>query len=83
MLAESYGCFIGGESDGDAEGFEDVGGAAAGGDGTVAVLGDGGSGGGGDEGGGGGDVEGAAEISAGTAGVGELVAFSVGGGAGE
>ena len=47
----------GDEVDGDAEGFEDVGGTAEGGDGAVAVLGDGGAGGGGDEGGGGGDVE--------------------------
>ncbi len=36
---------------GDAEGFEDIGGAAAGGDGAVAMLGNGGSGGGCGEGG--------------------------------
>ena len=56
----------------------DVRGARFGGDGAVAVLGDGGSGGGCDEGGGGGDVEGAAEVSAGAAGVDEGVAFGFG-----
>ena len=43
MFAEGGCAFVGGESDGDAEGFEDVGGAARGGDGAVAVFGDGGS----------------------------------------
>jgi hypothetical protein len=71
MVAEGGGGFYGGDVDGDAEGFEDVGGAAAGGDGAVAVLGDGGSRGGGYESGGGGDVEGVTAVSAGAAGVDE------------
>ena len=75
--AERGGGFVGGEPDGDAEGFEDVAGAAARGDGAVAVLGDGGSCSGGDESCSGGDVEGAAEVSAGAAGVGELKALGV------
>src|SRR6266851_402650 len=64
MFAER-GCSFGGrEIDGEAEGFEDVGGTALRGDGAVAVFGDGGSGGGSDEGGGGGNVEGAAGVGA-------------------
>ena len=39
MLAEGGGAFGGREADGDAEGFEDVGGAALRGDGAVAVFG--------------------------------------------
>jgi hypothetical protein len=88
VLAEG-GCAVGGgEVDGEAEGFEDVGGAARGGDGAVAVLGDhqfspgGSSGGGGDEGGGGGDVEGAAGVGAGAAGVDEEGALGEGEGDG-
>jgi len=54
---EGLGSVSGGELDGNAEGFEDVSGAAAGGDGAVAVLGDPGSGRCCDERGGGGDVE--------------------------
>src|SRR5580698_2241322 len=65
-------CALGGrERNGDVKGFEDVGGAALRGDGAVAVLGDGGSSGCCDEGGGGGDVEGAAGVCAGAAGVDE------------
>ena len=60
MFAEGGCAFFGRESDGDAKGLEDVGGAALRGDGAVAVFGDGGPGGSGDESGGGGDVEGAA-----------------------
>ncbi|MCU1226934.1 MAG: hypothetical protein JWQ42_5027 [Edaphobacter sp.] len=71
MVAEGGGGFDGGDVNGDAEGFENVGGAAPGGDGAVAVLGDGGSCGGGYESGGGGDVEGVAAVSAGAAGVDE------------
>src|SRR5260370_4836555 len=77
MPAQRGGGVDGREAEGDAEGFEHIGGAGLGGDGAVAVLGDhdsgpgGGSGGGGDEGGGGGDVEGAAAVSAGAAGVDE------------
>src|SRR5271154_5058825 len=70
MFAEVGRAFGGRESYGNAERFEDVGGAALRGDAAVAVFGDGGSGGGGDEGSGGGDVEGAGEIGAGAAGVG-------------
>ena len=69
-FAERVGSLCRSQPDGDAEGFEDVGGAALRGDGAVAVFGDGGSGGCGDEGGGGGDVEGAAGVGAGAAGVG-------------
>ncbi len=79
MGAERGGGGVGGEIDGDAEGLEDVGRAAGGGDGAVAVLGDHdlGAGGGGDEGGGGGDVEGAGGVSAGAAGVGQAAALRV------
>ena len=56
-----------------AEGFEDVGGAAAGAEGAIPVLGDARTRTGGDEGGGGGDVERAGlrdlSVAAGTAGV--------------
>ena len=48
---------LGGQLDADAEGLEDVGGAATARGGAVAVLGDAHSGSGGDKGGGGGDVE--------------------------
>jgi len=84
MLAERSCTVGGGEADGDAEGFEDIGRTAGGGDGSVAVFGDhqfcfgGGSGGGGDEGSGGGDVESAAGVRAGPAGVDEKSALGVG-----
>lgn len=60
---------FGGEVDAGAEGFEQVGGTAAGGVGAIAVLGDLDAGAGGDEGGEGGDVEGALGVAAGAAGV--------------
>ncbi len=69
MFPEGFGRVFGVEVYRDAEGFEDISGAALGGDGTVAMLGDGGSGGCGYECGGGGDIEGAAGIAAGAAGV--------------
>ena len=59
VAAQGGGPGGGGERDGNAEGFEDIGRAAKRGDGAVAVLGDCSPGGGGDQGGGGGDVEGA------------------------
>src|SRR5581483_4354323 len=62
----------------DAEGIQDVGGAAAGGDGAVAVLGYLGAGSSRDQGCGGGDVEGAAAIAAGSAGVDDGGALLVG-----
>ena len=62
----------------DAESFEDVGGAAAGGDGAVAVLGDLSSSGSGDQCRGGGDVEGSAAVSAGAARVDDGGALVVG-----
>ena len=58
--------------DADAEGFEDVGGTAAGAGGAVAVFGDVRAGSGSDDGGGGGNVEGVAAIAAGAAGVDEM-----------
>ena len=67
--AQRRGTGSGGERDGDAEGFEDIGRTALRGDGAVAVLGDRCSGGRGDQRGGGGDVEGAREIGPGAAGV--------------
>ncbi len=75
--AEGLGGFGGGEVDGDAEGFEDVGGAAEGGDGAVAVLGDFDSGCRCDQGGGGGDVEAAAGVASGAAGVDQVVLLYV------
>lgn len=71
MFVEGLGGLCGGEVDGDAECFEDIGGSALGGDGAVAVFGYGSSGGGGDERRGGGDVEGATGVAAGAAGVDE------------
>ena len=83
VFAEGGCAVFGGEGDGDAEGFEDVGGAGLAGDGAVAVFGDEDFGSGGraggccDEGGGGGYVEGAAGVSAGAAGVYELQLFGL------
>lgn len=84
VAAERLRGLSGGEVNGDAEGLEDVGRAARGGDGAVSVLGDhqagpggGGSGSGGDEGGGGGDVEAAGGVGAGAAGVDEGFALGV------
>ena len=89
-LRRDGGAVGGRERDGDAEGFEDVGGAALRGDGAVAVFGNhdlsasrscaGGCG--CDEGSGGGDVEGAAGVGAGAAGVDEDAAFGFGEGDG-
>jgi hypothetical protein len=79
MGAERVGCVGGGKMDGNSEGFEDVGRAASGSDGTVAVLGEhywcpgGCSGRGCDERGSGGDVEAAAGVAAGAAGVDEML----------
>ena len=63
------------EGDGNAEGLEDVRGAAAGGDGAVAVLGDLGAGCGGYQGRAGGDVEGERSAAAGADNVDELIAL--------
>ena len=62
VAAQGGGPGGGGERDGDAEGFEDIGRTAQRGDGAVAVLGDCCPGGGGDQGGGGGDVEGSGVV---------------------
>ena len=77
VAAQGGGPGGGGERDGDAEGFEDIGRAAKGCDGAVAVLGDCSPGGGGDQGGGGGDVEGSGVVSTGAAGVNEERALGV------
>ena len=66
------------ELDGNAEGFEDVGCAAAGGDGAIAVLGDLGAGGCGNQGRAGGDVEGERTAAAGADAVDEFGALFVG-----
>ena len=75
--AEALGGELGREFDGNAESFENVGGPALGGDGTVAVLSDPGSGSGGDEGCAGGDVEGERTAATGADNVNELSAFVV------
>ena len=67
--AEAVSRLLGSKRDGDAHGFEHVGGAAFRGDAAIAVLGDFGSGSGGDQCGAGGDVEGAEAIAAGSAGI--------------
>ena len=88
MLAEGAGSFFGRQGDGDAEGFEDVGGAALAGDATIAVFGDGDGGvlcvpgGCGYECCGSGDVEGAGGVGSGAAGVDEGEALGCGEGDG-
>ena len=77
-FADAEGHLFGLEVDVDAEGLEDVGTAAVGADGAVAVLGDVDSGAGDDEGRDGGDVEGGEAVAAGAAGVDEELVFELG-----
>ena len=75
--AEALDGELGRKVDGHSEGFKNIGCAAAGGDGAVAVLGDAGSGGSSDQGRTRGDVEGERAAAAGTDDIDELGAFVV------
>ncbi len=77
-FAETLDRKFGRKIDGDAESFEHVGGAAAGGDGAVAVLGDAGAGGRGYQGSAAGDVEGERTAAAGAHAIDQLGALFVG-----
>lgn len=67
LVAQGGGGQVGGEFDGDAEGFEDVGAAGSGSDGAIAVFGDGHTGASDEQGDGGGDIEGMLTVAAGAA----------------